>query len=918
VLTIRAISNGQGYSSRHLEHADYYAEGERVTGRWEGRAAVLLGLEGPVAREDFEALREGRNPHTGEFLRQRQGADRLDSDGEARSRARHLYDFTFSAPKSISIMAIVGGDERLRQAHIDAVAAALGEMESHAAARVRQSGANGDRNTGNVALAVYEHDTSRELDPQLHTHAVAANLTYDATEDRWKALQAGGIYERRTYLTEVYRNALAWQVRRLGYEIEGFRDERGRDAGFEIRGVPRELLNRFSQRSRQRDEAVRAFVERTGRQPSDNEIAVLVRETRAEKLVDISTPELRLRQRSRISGDEWQVLCRLRPSGAVCENPEESLRYAQDHVFERLTVARDHEILTEALRYGRGRIDAAELKGAMTVQELSGALLYQDGDVATLGSLRREREMIACVNRGMGSLEPLGMSRDFIASDRLRPEQRKAVEFVLSSRDRTVAIRGAAGTGKTATLCELKRGLLEAGREIVALAPTRSAVAELQAVGFSEATTVERILQDPHCQDSVSNAVIVLDEAGMVSGRQMSGLLALAEQNGARVVLVGDTRQIQSVEAGDALRILENESRLKSASLLEVQRQKDRGYRAAIQELRRDPERGFELLEEIGAVRVTPCNDRAQAVAATWERARAGAAGLGRSVLVVCATHNEIASVTDAIRESLKQSGTLGEGREVARDVSVGWTTAQKSDWRNFRPGHVLGFHRAVKGIDRNSTVEVVGADPRGIVVRHLDGRERRLTRKQARCFDVFERMTIEAASGDQLLFTANRRQAEFHVTNGEIATVDRIDDRGRICLRDGRVVPLDFTHLAHGYAITAHRSQGKSVDEVIVSADGMSRELFYVAASRGRERVTVITSDAGALRESVARTTARQSASELARKAMVRLERGIRRGFAAAREWIGYARARTPLPLHHTGRSLCKGREMHEHGIGR
>src|SRR5262249_32289355 len=152
-----------------------------------------------------------------------------------------------------------------------------------------QNGANADRTTGNLALAVYDHDTSRELDPQLHTHAVASNLSYDGTEGRWKALQCGGIYERRAYLTEAYRNALALEVGRLGYEIDNRRDEGGRDAGVEIRGVSPQLLTRFSQRSRQRDEAIRAFVERTDRQPTDNEVAVVIRETRADKLVEIAT-----------------------------------------------------------------------------------------------------------------------------------------------------------------------------------------------------------------------------------------------------------------------------------------------------------------------------------------------------------------------------------------------------------------------------------------------------------------------------------------------------------------------------------------------------------------------------------------------------------------------------------------------------
>jgi len=200
MLTIRAMSDGKGYASRHLEHSDYYAEGERVVGEWNGRGAELLGLSGPVNPGDFEALRRGLNPGTGKFLRIRHSADRSAADGSKLAQGRSLYDFTISAPKSVSVLAILGGDQRLIDAHRAAVAEALKETETYAASRVRQGGANENRATGNMVLAVYHHDTSRELDPQLHTHAVAANLTFDGTESRWKALQASDIYERRAYL----------------------------------------------------------------------------------------------------------------------------------------------------------------------------------------------------------------------------------------------------------------------------------------------------------------------------------------------------------------------------------------------------------------------------------------------------------------------------------------------------------------------------------------------------------------------------------------------------------------------------------------------------------------------------------------------------------------------------------------------
>jgi conjugative relaxase-like TrwC/TraI family protein len=259
VLTIRAISGGVGYAQRHLEHSDYYDEHRRVQGEWHGRGAELLGLRGEVTREQFEALREGLHPETGEFLRPRHSADRIGVDGSEQSKGRSLYDLTFSAPKSVSVQALVGGDDRLVAAHDKAVRETLAEVESHSAARVRLNGANENRVTANMIVASYLHDTSRELDPQLHTHAVAANLTYDGNEGRWKALQASGLYERRAYLSEVYRNALAREVRCLGYEIEQQRDAKGKDHGFEIRGVSNELLEKYSVRSAQRDVARTSF-----------------------------------------------------------------------------------------------------------------------------------------------------------------------------------------------------------------------------------------------------------------------------------------------------------------------------------------------------------------------------------------------------------------------------------------------------------------------------------------------------------------------------------------------------------------------------------------------------------------------------------------------------------------------------------
>lgn len=189
-----------------------------------------------------------------------------------------------------------------------------------------------------------------------------------------------------------------------------------------------------------------------------------------------------------------QSACHMRP--ALMCSAERSLEYAEAHIFERISVARDHEALTEALRHGRGQVKLPELEGLLALEESSRTILRDGRQIATVESLQREREMVSWVNQGIGKCEPLGGNQQFVASDRLRPEQKRAVTFLLGSWDQAVNMRGAAGTGKTATLKELRRGLAEAGREVLALAPTMSAVEELQKIGFAEAITAERLLQD--------------------------------------------------------------------------------------------------------------------------------------------------------------------------------------------------------------------------------------------------------------------------------------------------------------------------------------------------------------------------------------------------------------------------------------
>jgi ATP-dependent exoDNAse (exonuclease V) alpha subunit len=303
---------------------------------------------------------------------------------------------------------------------------------------------------------------------------------------------------------------------------------------------------------------------------------------------------------------------------------------------------------------------------------------------------------------------------------------------------------------------------------------------------------------------------------------------------------------------------------------LQVQRQTNAEYKAAIETLRHHPAEGFSKLEAMGAIREVDWRLRAQEVSKEYREAAAvpNVKGQERSVLVVAATHDEIQSVTYAIRQDRQRAGELSKGETFVQHTALDWTEAQKRQTKNYQAGQVLAFHKAVKGVAKNEALEVMSADKGAITVQKANGETLKISGRQAKSFAVFEKQDIEVSAGDKLLLKANWRAKNFRATNGELVTVARVEP-GLIKLDDGRQLPIEYRQFTHGYAVTAHRSQGKTVDFEIIAAERMARDLFYVSATRAREGLTVVTSDSLGLQESIGVSGDRQSASELARRAI-------------------------------------------------
>ena len=284
MFTCAKIRDGSTYLSSHLTANDYYCENEHVTGVWIGKGAEQLSLSGnSIGKEDraFEAFRQNLLPD---------GSGRL-TPRRAENGVR-FFDFQCSAQKSVSIMAATLEDQRLYAAHDNAAAKAFAELERFAAYRSGLS--RQPQISGNLCAAAFRHDASRALDPQIHTHFVVANATWDSDRNRWLALDTCEMFKAIRYAGKVYQNELALQCRRLGYQIESVRNEKGIVEGFEIKGVSKEIQERFSKRRAEIEAGIERFRREKGRAPTTQEIHVITRETRNVKLKEITTPEVRM------------------------------------------------------------------------------------------------------------------------------------------------------------------------------------------------------------------------------------------------------------------------------------------------------------------------------------------------------------------------------------------------------------------------------------------------------------------------------------------------------------------------------------------------------------------------------------------------------------------------------------------------
>ena len=865
------LKHAKSYFREHLSVGDYYSVEAQVRGEWFGEAAALLGLAGVVGEVDFLALCEGMNPKTGERLTLRLNSLRREALGGELANRRVFYDFTISPPKSVSVVALCQ-DDRILALHDRAVRTAMSELEKFASTRVRKGGVRADRETGNVIGAAFRHDTSRELDPHVHTHCVVLNATFDPLENRWKAVEVQGMYAAQKFAENLYYHELAKGLRGLGYELENnVRD-------FEIKGVPTSLVERFSKRHRQIDEEAGKRIATEGLHANEKAVREQVaRAERKRKTAHATADRLRPFWARQMTPDEQAALAALRPkasSTGAAGDAAGLVAWADQHLFERRSVVADYELLAAALARGRGdAVDLAELRRAVD----AGRYLREPGSrkLTSEAALACEREIVQAAYAGRRRHEAINPM--FEPAPGLSDEQSTAVREILGSRDFITLFRGGAGTGKSFTLKEVERGLSLVGRPVVVLAPQRQQVEDLRRDGLAAETVARTVAQNVLPR----GAVVIVDEAGQLGGRELREVIRLAKAHGARMLLSGDTRQHGAVTASDALVAIEKHSGLSPIKIRQIRRQDPargrtrqeraeiRAYRAAVKKAASGRALdSFERLDALGWIRELSPDALHDAVVTEYLAARQRK----ENVLVVAQTRDEVRRVNDSIRRGLILSGALGESRKVVALESLDWTEAQKRDARFYQPGQQVQFLRRYGRFRAGDCCEVAAANEEGLVLLK-EGRRSAFSFKYSDRVVVTRPVDLDLASGDRIQIKFNGRSVEGRrINNGELATVVRVEPDARLVVEDdkgGRKTLAPTQRLfTRGYAVTSYASQGKTVDTVLL-ADAANRaatnqKQWYVTISRGRRRALIFTPDRDSLRANLQNAGERELALSL------------------------------------------------------
>ncbi|MEA5464725.1 MobF family relaxase [Leptothoe sp. PORK10 BA2] len=867
-----STSNLSAHQAAHYySKEDYYSQEEGVSpSRWLGQGAQKLNLSGDVETETFQHLLRGQTPE-GQNLFSR----KVDID-----QRRAATDFTFSAPKSVSIAALVQQDERVVKAHHQAVAKALSVLEErYAQTRISTETGRQRIKTGNLITAVFTHGTSREVEPQLHSHCVVLNAT-QLDDGRWFSFSNEQAIANKKLLGQLYQNELAHLLKQQGYQIEP-----KAHGQFELKGYDPELLKAFSTRRKQILSLLEEW-ESEGKKPTASNGKAIQSEMLLREAANLKTRK----NKPKVTSAErllkgWKAFVQLKgfelpglPGEGVAITPgktvsaKSNLKPAIQHCGERDAVFRQTHLERFVFEHHLGEQSWEELEGAIaTNPEL---IKIEEERFTTQAAMNLELNTIRLMQQGKGKeaqIAPLFQVEQILTGVPLTQEQQQAIQQTCTTPDQFIAWQGSAGSGKTYALNTLKQITQTQGIEVRGFAPSAEAAHGLgQTLGI-ETETVAALLVSQRQQPSEIEAFWIVDEAGLLSMKDAHALLTRATVEKARVLLVGDTKQLSAVEAGNPFKSLQAGG-ITTAHLDETLRQQTQELKTAVQLIAQGKTiEGIEALDNAGCVQEIDNTDlRHKQLAQDY---LALSAENRVKTLLLAGTNQERLELTQTLRVAIQEEGNLGQNIFTVIGLQRKNITQTQAQYVTvYQPGDVLVPSQDYKkqGLLKGQQYTVVAVDreQQQLLVETPSGKVMGVEPERCEHKSVYTIQALPIAPGDQLRWTKNDRAAKYR--NGQRFTVQQIEPDGTTHIIDteGQVSQVNLNgrqYVDYAWISTTYSSQGKTAERVLALMDSTTtnRESFYVTVSRAKQHLTLYTANKAALIQQAQNSKAKENTSD-------------------------------------------------------
>ncbi len=872
----RCYTNPKDYAQEN-----YYTEGESFTNaEWLGKAASVQGLYGQIKEQDFLNAYSSLDPEGNPLRKQQQY-----------KKSSHRYnrpgtDVTLSAPKSVSVAALVYQDQKILEAHQAAVHSTMKYVENNCIFyQTKHQGKKQLLQSETAQIAVFHHDDNRNKDPQLHSHCVILNQT-QCPDGKWRAVANEQLYKQQKTIGAYYDHELARQLQQLGYQVEWTSDHT-----LELAGVDKEKLDAvFSTRSNQ-IEAELAQLGLTRSSATAEQKQAVCLKTRQEKKQH-HHPQDRVKQL-----EEWQQ--KARENGIEFNQPTEYHRELFERTYNNpfpennlknlignatsiLTELSNaffpHELLRECLRQSQGKYNPEKIQ--TEIARSKEFVTTRDGRLTTTEALNREQKIIQLAKAGKDSQIPLSSIEraEAVSQTRsLNQGQTTALKQMVTSRDSVILIQGNAGVGKTYTMKAFASTVGDK-QPIRGLAPSAAAADVLQKESGITSQTLASYLLTP-IEQLTPQEVILVDEAGMISTRSTEQLLEKARSLKSRVILIGDTKQLSAIETGAPFKLLQ-EASLPTAIIDQNLRQRDPSLKQVVNFLAthdKNPDsvnEAYQKLNQSGKIKqIEEDETRIKAISNDY---LSRPIAVRQKTLILASTNGDKQAIASAVRQGLINEGTLGDNNlqiQTLRRQNIDKFALTQA--HHYQRGDVIKFQTDSAKFSKDLYYRVTSINPETQTATLIDtvGLTETLELNKYKQREVYQLQELEIRSGERMRFTKNIRTADYKQLNGQRFTVENISSDGQIAINsNGKTRNIDLERLLHSdysYVDTVHSSQGQTADYCIYSAANaksltIGRESFYVAASRARQEFVAYTASTQDLGVTVQISRANENAQYL------------------------------------------------------